>query len=91
LHKIVTITFNPCIDKSTSIDNLIPEKKLRCSLPKFEPGAGLVLSLSKGSSPEDALRYGIECGTAATLNEGTELSHAADVDALYPLIKIISK
>ena len=37
---IVTITFNPCIDKSTSVATLIPEKKLRCADPKFEPGGG---------------------------------------------------
>jgi 6-phosphofructokinase 2 len=40
MSKIVTITFNPCVDKSTSVDNLAPEKKLRCSLPTFEPGGG---------------------------------------------------
>jgi 6-phosphofructokinase 2 len=38
--KIVTVTFNPCVDKSTSISALIPEKKLRCATPKFEPGGG---------------------------------------------------
>ena len=38
--EIVTITFNPCIDKSTTIPALIPEKKLRCTDPKFEPGGG---------------------------------------------------
>jgi 6-phosphofructokinase 2 len=37
---IVTITLNPCIDKSTSVSGLIPEKKLRCAAPKFEPGGG---------------------------------------------------
>jgi len=37
---IVTITFNPCIDKSTKISSLVPEKKLRCAPPKFEPGGG---------------------------------------------------
>ena len=37
---IVTITLNPCIDKSTSVAALIPEKKLRCAAPKFEPGGG---------------------------------------------------
>jgi 6-phosphofructokinase 2 len=37
---IVTITLNPCIDKSTSVTSLIPEKKLRCAVPKFEPGGG---------------------------------------------------
>ncbi len=37
---IVTITFSPCIDKSTSIPALAPEKKLRCAIPKLEPGGG---------------------------------------------------
>ena len=40
MSKILTITFNPAIDKSTSVDNLIYEKKLKCTNPKFEPGGG---------------------------------------------------
>jgi 6-phosphofructokinase 2 len=40
MSAIVTITFSPCIDKSTSIHTLIPEKKLRCAEPKLEPGGG---------------------------------------------------
>lgn len=40
MSTIVTITFSPCIDKSTSVPALIPEKKLKCSLPKLEPGGG---------------------------------------------------
>jgi 6-phosphofructokinase 2 len=40
MTDIVTITFNPCIDKSTSVNALKPEKKLRCSAPVFEPGGG---------------------------------------------------
>ncbi len=40
MEKIITITLNPAIDKSTSIATLAPEKKLRCSTPKFEPGGG---------------------------------------------------
>ena len=40
MAKIVTLTFNPCIDKSTTIDALVADKKLRCSTPKFEPGGG---------------------------------------------------
>lgn len=39
-HKIITITFSPCIDKSTSVPALIPEKKLKCSQPTLEPGGG---------------------------------------------------
>lgn len=40
MSTIVTITVNPCIDKSCTIDKLIPEKKLRCTNPKFDPGGG---------------------------------------------------
>lgn len=38
--SIVTVTPNPCIDKSTTIPNLLPEKKLRCTTPVLEPGGG---------------------------------------------------
>ena len=40
MSSIITITFSPCIDKSTSVSSLIPEKKLKCTLPKLEPGGG---------------------------------------------------
>ncbi|MES1213942.1 MAG: 1-phosphofructokinase family hexose kinase [Bacteroidota bacterium] len=40
MSDIVTITFSPCIDKSTSVSQLIPEKKLKCAYPKLEPGGG---------------------------------------------------
>jgi 6-phosphofructokinase 2 len=40
MSSIVTITFSPCIDKSTSVSELTPEKKLKCTAPKLEPGGG---------------------------------------------------
>ena len=40
MSSIITITFSPCIDKSTSIPSLLPEKKLKCKPPKLEPGGG---------------------------------------------------
>ena len=40
MAKIVTVTINPVIDKSTSVAGIVPEKKLRCEVPKFEPGGG---------------------------------------------------
>ena len=40
MSKIITVTFNPAIDKSTSVAALIPEKKLNCALPVYEPGGG---------------------------------------------------
>ncbi|SLJ96442.1 hypothetical protein [Salegentibacter salarius] len=38
--KIVTLTLNPALDKSTYIDKLKPEKKLRCEKPTYEPEGG---------------------------------------------------
>ncbi len=38
--KIVTLTVNPSIDKSTVVSDLIPEHKLRCDPPVFQPGGG---------------------------------------------------
>ena len=40
MSKIITVTLNPAIDKSTSIDQLLPEKKIRCGEPIFQPGGG---------------------------------------------------
>src|SRR6478672_224413 len=40
MKKIITITFNPCIDKSTSTAVIEPERKLKCTTPCFEPGGG---------------------------------------------------
>lgn len=37
---IATLTLNPAIDKSTSVDQLIPEKKLRCTEMSIEAGGG---------------------------------------------------
>ncbi len=40
MPSIVTVTFNPANDKSTTIASLFPEKKMKCSSPVFEPGGG---------------------------------------------------
>ena len=40
MPDIITITFNPCIDKSTTVGVLKPENKLTCTPPVFEPGGG---------------------------------------------------
>lgn len=37
---IVTITINPAIDKSTTTEKLVPDKKLRCSNMVIEAGGG---------------------------------------------------
>lgn len=38
--KIVTLTINPALDKSTYVERLLPDKKLRCEEPVYEPGGG---------------------------------------------------
>src|SRR3954469_487664 len=40
MFNIATLTFSPCIDKSTTVGKLLPDKKLYCSDPVFEPGGG---------------------------------------------------
>ena len=45
--KIVTITLNPALDKSAAVERLIPEHKLRCSIPKIDAGGGGI-NVSKG-------------------------------------------
>jgi 6-phosphofructokinase 2 len=40
MKTILTLTLNSTIDKSTSIDRVIPEHKLRCANPVYGPGGG---------------------------------------------------
>jgi 6-phosphofructokinase 2 len=40
MPSIVTLTMNPCIDKSAVVSNVAPERKLRCGEPRYEPGGG---------------------------------------------------
>jgi 6-phosphofructokinase 2 len=37
---IVTLTMNPAIDVSASVDYVVPDDKLRCGSPTYEPGGG---------------------------------------------------
>ncbi len=38
--KIVTLTLNPALDKSTSVSHLVPEQKLRCGPLQIDAGGG---------------------------------------------------
>ncbi|MEM4409305.1 MAG: 1-phosphofructokinase family hexose kinase [Candidatus Caldarchaeum sp.] len=40
MKKILTVTLSPAIDKSTSVDVVMADRKLRCDLPRYEPGGG---------------------------------------------------
>jgi len=37
---ILTITLNPAIDKSTTVDRFVPEQKLRCTAARYDAGGG---------------------------------------------------
>lgn len=45
--KIATITLNPALDKSSSVERLTPEQKLRCAAMQFDAGGGGI-NVSKG-------------------------------------------
>lgn len=45
--KIVTLTLNPALDKSSSIEKLVPEQKLRCAPMQLDAGGGGI-NVSKG-------------------------------------------
>lgn len=47
---------------------------------------GLVFSLSEGKTLTEALKYGVVCGTSATISPGTELCRKADADRLFAVI-----
>jgi 1-phosphofructokinase family hexose kinase len=50
--------------------------------------AGVVLTLSQGGSLEEAMKLGIASGTAAVLNQGTELCRRREVDILLPRVRV---
>lgn len=40
MKNILSITFNPAIDKSTQVQKLVSEQKMKCTTPNYEPGGG---------------------------------------------------
>lgn len=48
--------------------------------------AGITYSLQKNLSLQEAIRFGVACGSAATMNEGTQLFKKSDVERLYATI-----
>ncbi|ADV50237.1 1-phosphofructokinase [Cellulophaga algicola DSM 14237] len=40
MPRIITLTVNPAIDKSTTVNGIMPNTKLRCTEPTFDAGGG---------------------------------------------------
>lgn len=49
--------------------------------------AGMTFKLAQGADLRDVVRFGIACGTAATMNRGTQLFNVEDVEKLYDWMK----
>jgi 6-phosphofructokinase 2 len=44
---------------------------------------GMVWALSEGKTLQEMLRWGVACGSAATMNEGTQLFKNEDAKRLF--------
>jgi len=40
MPPIITLTLNPALDLTTSIDRMVPSEKMRCTAPRHDPGGG---------------------------------------------------
>lgn len=52
--------------------------------------AGMVWMLEKNEPLEQAVMFGVACGTAATMNKGTQLFNKNDVERLYNWLRLNS-
>ena len=77
MAKIVTLTINPTIDKSSSVDTVASEIKLRCDPPQFDPGGGgiNVSRAVKKLGGESLAVYTSGGGTGAMLTTLLEAEH----------------
>ncbi len=48
---------------------------------------GMVWALSQNKSMKEAIRWGVACGSAATMNEGTKLFQLSDAQRLFEWLK----
>lgn len=48
--------------------------------------AGLTHYLEKGKTLREAIQFGVACGSAATMNDGTQLFYKSDADKLFTII-----
>lgn len=72
------------------------DKRYFCEAPKVEKRstvgagdsmvAGITFMLQKERALKDAIRFGVACGSAATMNEGTQLFNRDDAEKLFNMI-----
>lgn len=78
--KALTITINPSVDKSSSVSGIVPDKKLRCNLPKYEPGGGGInVSRALKKLELDALAFFTSGGRTGKLLETLLLDESLQI------------
>lgn len=85
---IIVVSLGPqgaCLITKDTVDHVpAPAVKKRSTVGAGDSMvAGMVWALSNGQSLREVIRMGVACGTAATMNPGTELFHPADANKLY--------
>jgi len=93
--EIIVVSLNAAgavlITKNATVAVTPPAVKVKSTVGAGDSMvAGMVFALSRGDDIETASQYGVACGTAATLNAGTELCHKKDVEALFNQIRSLS-
>lgn len=76
--QVVTLTINPALDKSTSVEVIEPDHKLRCDAPVFEPGGGGI-NVSRAMKRMGGESLALYLAGGAT---GNELSQLLDKEGL---------
>lgn len=80
--KIATLTMNPAVDKSSAVNQVVAEWKLRCDSPVYEPGGGGInVSRAMGKLGGDSVAFYPAGGLAGRmlidLLDGEGLQHRA--------------
>jgi 6-phosphofructokinase 2 len=77
---VLTLTVNPCIDVGASVARVVPEDKLRCEEPRYDPGGGginvaRVVKILGGTSLSVWTSGGLTGDFLASLLDGQCLQH----------------
>ena len=90
--EVIVVSMGPIgamvVTKDFALQIIPPTVKMKSTVGAGDSMvAGMVLSLEAKKPLIEAVQYGVACGTAATMNFGTQLCRKEDVDRLYKLIQ----
>ncbi len=90
--EVIVVSMGPTgamlVTKDLALQIVPPSVKRRSTVGAGDSMvAGMVMSLEAKKTLIEAVQYGVACGTAATMNSGTQLCRKEDVDRLYKLIR----